>query len=67
MEIVKVLADAGVVGVTLALIAVLYKIVANHINHSNDIFRENTSVMASLKEIIQSNTEAIKDLISSKE
>lgn len=50
----------GTVGVMLALILLaafsmymLWKMATNHIEHSNDIFRENTSALAGLKEAIR--------------
>jgi len=60
MDIFTELAQYGVVGVCIALVAALVylikaflKVVGNHINHSTEAIRQNTEVLSGLKEIIK--------------
>ena len=54
------LGQYGIIGVMLALILLcaitvymLWKMACNHIEHSNEIFRENTEALGGLKEVIR--------------
>lgn len=63
------LSQQGVAGIMIALILLcgflawmLYKIISNHIDHSNKSFDKNTEALIELKSAITSNTEATKGL-----
>lgn len=61
----------GIAGVMIALILLcgylaflLYKIVGNHINHSNECFDRNTKALSELGSAINNNTKVTEKLAS---
>lgn len=53
IETLKTLGQFGAMGVSLACLWVLYKLVGNHLEASDVVLRELTKVLAELKQIIQ--------------
>lgn len=65
--IISNLSKSGTVGVMIALILLcgfvmwlLYRIVSNHINHSNSLFEKNASIMTELVQTIENLKDIIK-------
>jgi len=50
--LLKIVSEGGLAGIVILLIAVIYKLVSNHMNHNTQVLTDLTVVLKELKQLI---------------